>query len=109
MAPIGRERREHPILHLEHATGNQAVQWMLQTNAEELEAGLTGMASARFGHDFSRIPIQSADIQTKLAIDKPEDRYEQEADRVSEAVIRITRSDLPSEVPGEFQLQDLRA
>jgi hypothetical protein len=99
MAPIGRERREHPILHLEHATGNQRVQWMLQTNAEELEAGLTGMASARFGHDFSRIPIQSADIQTKLAIDKPEDRYEQEADRVSEAVIRMPEPQLQRAYP----------
>jgi hypothetical protein len=37
--------------------GNQGVQRMLQTNAEELKAGLTGTASSLFGHDFSRIPI----------------------------------------------------
>jgi hypothetical protein len=92
MATIGRDHREHSILHLQHATGNRAVEWMLQTNAEELEAGLTGMASPRFGHDFSRIPIQPPAIeaiQTKLVIGKPGDTYEQEADRISEEVMRM--------------------
>ena len=46
----------------------------------------------RFGHDFSRIsthsPVGGA-VQTKLAINKPGDEYEQEADRVSEQVMRM--------------------
>jgi hypothetical protein len=57
------------MLHLQRKIGNQAVQRMFQTNAEELKAGLTGTASPRFGHDFSQIPIHSpaaAAIQTKF-------------------------------------------
>ena len=65
---------------------------MLQTNAEELKAGVTATTSSRFGHDFSRIPIHPsavAPIQMKLAINKPGDEYEQQADRVSKRVMRM--------------------
>ena len=71
------------ILHLQRTIGNQASLRMLQTRAEEPEVGLTGTASPRFGHDFSQIPIHSpaaGAIETKLAINKPGDEYEQEAD-----------------------------
>jgi Domain of unknown function (DUF4157)/Lysine-specific metallo-endopeptidase len=54
--------------------------------------GLTGTASPRFGHDFSRIPIHppaAGAIQTKLAINNPIDEYEQEADRVAGQVMRL--------------------
>ena len=85
------------ILHLQRTIGNQAVQRMLQTNAEELEAGSAGTASPRLGHDFSQIPIHppaAGAIQTKLAINKPGDEYEQEADRVSEQVMRMPEPQL---------------
>lgn len=49
----------HPILNLQCAIANQAAQRMLQTNADELGAGLAGTASPRFGQDFSRIPTYS--------------------------------------------------
>jgi hypothetical protein len=65
---------------------------MLQTHAEEPEARSTAAASPRFGHDFSQIPIHppaAGAIQTKLAINKPGDEYEQEADRISEQVMRM--------------------
>jgi hypothetical protein len=58
---------------------------MLQRAPEEHEAGLTGTAAPRFGRDFSLIPIHppaAGAIQTKPAIDKPGDKYEQEADRI---------------------------
>ena len=58
------------ILHLQHTMGNQAVQRSLQTNSDELKAGLTGKAFPRFGYDFSRVPI-----------------YGQEADRIADRVI----------------------
>jgi hypothetical protein len=70
----------------------QAVQRMLQTHAEEPESGSTDTASPHFGHDFSRIPIHppaAGVIQTKLAINQPGDEYEQEADHVSEQVVRM--------------------
>ncbi|MCZ7567171.1 MAG: DUF4157 domain-containing protein [Ardenticatenaceae bacterium] len=72
---------------------------MLQTDAEEPEAGLTGPVSPRFGHDFSRIPTHppaAGAIQTKLAINEPRDEYEQEADRIAEQVMRTPEPQLQS-------------
>src|SRR5271157_1107245 len=92
MATLGPDHSEHPIFHLQRTLGNQAVQRMLQTNAEALKAGLTRTALPRFGHDFSRIrihPPAAGTIQTKLAINQPGDEYEQEADRISEQVMRM--------------------
>jgi hypothetical protein len=64
---------------------------MLQNNAAELAVGLARTDLSRFGHDFSQIPIHprvAGAIQTKLAINEPGDEQEQEADRVSEHVMR---------------------
>lgn len=75
---------------------------MLQTDAKEPEAELTGTASPRFGHDFSRIPIHhpaAGSIQTKLAINKPGDSYEQEADRITEQVMRTPEPQLQRACP----------
>jgi len=97
MATLGPEHREHPILHLQRTIGNQTVHRMLQTNTEELEAGLTGMASPRFGHDFSQIPIHPkplANVQAKLAVRAPGDIYEEEADRVSNQVMNMSAPQL---------------
>lgn len=49
-------------------------------------------ASPRFGYDFSRIslyPVAAGAIQAKLAVNKPGDEYEQEADRISDQVMRM--------------------
>src|SRR5207244_3955184 len=48
-------------------------------------------AHPSFGHDFGRVPMHpaAAPTQTKLAINKPGDEYEQEADRVAEQVMRM--------------------
>jgi hypothetical protein len=54
---------------------------LLRTNAEELETGSPKPTSSCF-HPAAGV------IQTKLAINKPGDDYEQEADRISEQVIR---------------------
>jgi hypothetical protein len=65
---------------------------MLQTDAGELEAELTGTATRRFGRDSSWIPIHASGekaLQTKLVINRPGDSYEQEADRVSEQIMRM--------------------
>jgi hypothetical protein len=85
------------ILNLQRTVGNQAVQRMLPTNAEESEARLTGTATPHLGHDFSRIPLHppaAGAIQTKLAINKPGNEYEQEADRISEQVMRMPEPQL---------------
>jgi hypothetical protein len=78
---------------LQHTIGNQAVQQkMLQTDAEAREAGWTGTGSPRLEYAFTRTlrtPPAGGAIQTKLAINEPEDEYEQEADRISEQVMRM--------------------
>jgi Domain of unknown function (DUF4157) len=59
---------------------------------EQLEAGLANPAAPRFGHDFSRVLLHSPAagvIQTKSTISQPGDSYEQEADRLSERVLRM--------------------
>src|SRR5438132_13533122 len=78
-AHFGQSREVNSIIHLQRTIGNQAVQRMLQTDAEEPEAELTGTASPRFGHDFSRVPVHSKrplGLQTKLRVNEPADIYE---------------------------------
>ena len=78
--------REHAILHLQRALGNQAVQRMLQADAEEVDAGLTSKASPHVGHDVSRIPL----LEHMPSASVPGDPLEREADDVADKVMRIT-------------------
>ncbi len=90
-ANLGQSHQGSTFLHLRRTIGNQVVQRMLQTHAEESDVGLNAAASPSFKHDFSQIPIHpsaAGAIQTKLAINKAGDEYEQEADRISELVMR---------------------
>ena len=52
-------REVNSIFPLQRTIGNQAVQRMLQTNAEQLELKLTSTASPRFGHDFSQVRVHA--------------------------------------------------
>ena len=66
------------ILHLQRTVGNQAVQRLLETQNETLEAGATNTASSRFAQDFNRIPIHPAAervAQTKPASKPFEQRF----------------------------------
>lgn len=103
---FGQSRAVNSILHLERAIGNQAVQRMLQTHTEELNAGLTGTAPPRFGHDLSRISIHpraAGSLQKKLAINEPWDQHEQEADRISDQVTRMEAPDIARNAPPAIQ------
>jgi hypothetical protein len=53
---LGQSPEVRSILHLQRTIGNQAVQRMLQADAQEPEAGLTGPALPRFGHDLAGFP-----------------------------------------------------
>jgi hypothetical protein len=80
-------------LHLQRTIGNQAVLRSLEDKPDGLEADSDASAFGRSGHDFSQIPIHAkapAKIQPKLAINPPGDIYEQEADRISEQVGRMS-------------------
>jgi hypothetical protein len=91
-AHFEQSRKVDSMLHLQHTIGNQAVQQMMQTNAEELEEGLASTILPRFAHDFSQIPVHPkspAYVQAKLRISSPGNSHEQEADRISEQMMRM--------------------
>lgn len=90
-AHIGHNHEVNSILRLQRTIGNQAVQLLLQRHADERNTVLTGTTSPGFGHDFGRIPVSAGPIHTKLAINKPGDEYEQEADRVADRVMRMSK------------------
>jgi hypothetical protein len=74
------------ILSLGRTIGNQAVQQLLQSNAEEHNTKLTAVTTHHFGHDFSRIPIHSSSagaIQSRIELPSSEDKYETKADRIA--------------------------
>jgi hypothetical protein len=99
---LGQSPEVKSILHLQRTIGNQAVQRMLQTDAGQPEAELTGPASPRFGQDLSRIPIHppaAGAIQTKLAINELGDGYEEDADRMAEQVMRTPEPQLQRACP----------
>lgn len=79
----------HAMPNLQRRPGEQSVQ---QSGIKELNVGSTSTASSRFAHDFSRVPASpkaSAQIQPKLMLNTPGDKYEQEADRVAGQVMRM--------------------
>jgi hypothetical protein len=100
-ARFGQSPEVDSNLRLQRTIGNQAVLRMLQAQPQGLEVGYGTTATVRFAHDFSRIPIHppAAGIQTKLAINKPGDIYEQEADQVSEQIMRMPDPELQLACP----------
>ncbi|WP_372743238.1 DUF4157 domain-containing protein [Neptunomonas sp.] len=100
-ASLGQRREVNSILQLQRTLGNQVMQRMLQTNPEELEVGLASTVTPLFSHDFCRIPIHppAEAIQTKLAINKPGDIYEQEADYITEQVMRMPEPEFQRACP----------
>lgn len=66
------------------------VQEVLRSPKQPLDTTSRAFMEPRFGHDFSQIPTYTSTagvIQTKLAINKPGDEYEREADRIADQVL----------------------
>ncbi len=80
---------QKPDPHPEHTSSNLvrgkiAAPWPSRID--------TGSLSRSIGHDFGRMAIhshQAGAIQAKLTINAPGDPYEQEADRISQQVMRM--------------------
>ncbi len=73
----------HPILQMQQAIGNQAVQRLFK------RSGKIGIISFTPGKEIGQrkmYPEPKAAIQAKLAVNLAQDNYEQEADRISEQV-----------------------
>ena len=83
---------ENPILNLQHTIGNQAVLRLLQVGSQPGEAASTSGTGAAAGHNFASIPVfqtLARGIQRKLTDNTPGDAYEQEADSMSEQMMRM--------------------
>ena len=68
---LGQGRDVNTILHLQRTIGNQAVQRLLQSNAGELQMASSSLASPRFAHDFSRIPVHASQVRAHAAPREP--------------------------------------
>jgi hypothetical protein len=67
-AYLGQSREVNPILHLQHTVGNRALQ---RTGAGELGEATSSIASPRFGHDFSRIPVNDSQVRARTSPEEP--------------------------------------
>jgi hypothetical protein len=54
---LGQSRQVNPSLHVQRTIGNQAVQRLLEANRKDVKGHSTTSETARFGHDFSLIPV----------------------------------------------------
>jgi hypothetical protein len=87
----GQNRDVQSILHLQQTIGNLAVHRLLHSKTGDLEASSATKSSAWFAPEFNRIPVHASghsNIQPKLQVNAPGDIYEQEADRVTNQVLR---------------------
>jgi len=82
------------------------VHEVLRSPGQPLDAETRAFMGPRFGHDFSRIPTYtpaSGVMQTKLAVNKPGDEYEQEADRIADQVLAAPAGSAVSSAPSRIQ------
>jgi hypothetical protein len=104
-AHLGQSHKVNPVLHLQHTIGNQTVQRLLEANARDIKGDLTTTEIARFGWDFSRIPVLAPDwtgrshtaspfIQPKPVIGQVDDPLERAADRIADQVMHLKGPDL---------------
>ena len=103
---FGHSHEVNSLLRLQRTIGNQAVQRLVQANAEELSPGSATTTSTRFTQDFSRVPIPppaTVAIQTKLMVNTPGDLYEQEAERIADQVMAAPAQHAVSGVPPHIQ------
>ena len=91
-ADFGTSREINSTLRAQCTIGNRAAQRMVQTNTEELEEGSASTALPRLAYNFSQIPVHPplpTHLQGKLRVSTPGNICEEEADRVSERVMRM--------------------
>jgi hypothetical protein len=62
---------------------------------QPFEADTRTLMESRFGHDFGLVRVRAPleKVQAKLNIGRPGDRYEQEADRIAEQIVRASEQE----------------
>jgi hypothetical protein len=106
-----RKKREG-VLQRHAATSNEPttvppiVSEVLRSPGQPLDADTHAFMEPRFGQDFSRIPTYTSTagvIQTKLAVTKPGDEYEREADLIADQVLATPANLAVSGTPPSIQ------
>lgn len=86
---VGPRREAKPTSQSHRSSENPRVQGN-RINAEDVTAQLCEGSSSRFGYDFRRVAVHpSGAIPTDLAINRPGDAFEQEADRLTDHVMHM--------------------
>lgn len=80
-------RADNPILAQQEALGNQDAQRF----AQECPLQVPGPSLCPFGGVCHTCPVR---VQPKLTINQPDDKYEREANRVAEQVMRMPEADI---------------
>lgn len=92
LARFGHSSEVDPRIQIPHSLGNKAKPRFDHAEPARIEVVPSTPISSPFGHHISRIPVHataSGKIQAKLEVTTPGDMYEQEADRVSEQMMRL--------------------
>ena len=103
-----------PIRQMQRAVDDPAVQRLVQSNLAGPEAESGNATVSGFSHDFSRIPMLAkgplgnppggarprCQMQSSLKLGQPNDKYEQEAERVADHVMRMPLADDAAKRPG---------
>lgn len=102
---------QHRTTNRVHSTPvPSAVHEVLRSPGQPLDPGVRASMESRFGHDFSRVSVRTAApmmIQPKLTIGQPGDKYEQEADRVADLVVRIPDPRLQRQVEPDEKNEEM--
>ena len=102
----GQSGNVNAIFQFQYTKGNKAAQRLLRTAKKNADAGSVNSASTALV-DFNNIPVSPdvrSRIQPKLKVNPPKDRYEQQADRMADDVLRQQTPE-KSEVVAENTLQ----
>lgn len=111
---LGPHHHTNPILHLQHAIGNQTklainkpgdVREQAADAREEMRPDPISVpvVAPALQFDFARIPATAAAIQRKPTISSPGDPFEREADEVTDKVMRVAEPAPNSSVPAAIQ------
>jgi len=84
------------------------VHEVLRSPGQQLAPETRAYVEPRFGYDFSRVWVHAAatPIQAKLTVGQPNDRYEQEADRVADEVMRMPKPQVQRQVEPEEEEEE---
>ncbi len=89
----GQSHEVSSVPHLHRMIGNQSVLCLQQAKQENHDANLIDyVVSTGVDSDFSRVPVHTntnSKLQAKLKVNVPGDKYEQEANRVADLVMRM--------------------